>query len=276
MKKTSKGIAASLLMAVAILASVSMTNKPMDSQPPLSDYNPVVVANNNTLAKTPPEIQNLVKGLNIDIRNSAFLILQQVKDIKDYQWGESTDDGIALFVHYSIVAPTNDDPAVYNLSVDDRNNCIAAYGDNDNCWEMTYYGGPTWKSRVVDKILSSENLQNVLYKWLKPELVRLVGSLDNVQKLYMKSVVNHMIDYTAAYNHNSEQAFYLACLENDNTDAFTSIYVKDRNTMEQDWDHVANPYRRLETWVYRRVEDGTMTAAQINTWLKKLKTDLQL
>ena len=38
-------------------------------------------------------------------------------------------------------------------------------------------------------------------------------------------------------------------------------------------DEITSPYRFLETWVYRRVEDGTMSAEQINQWLKKIKAD---
>ena len=84
-----------------------------------------------------------------------------------------------------------------------------------------------------------------------------------------------MIDYTSSYNHKKEKDFYNLCLANDNSDLFTCVYkIVDISQGAYDYTDVANPYRRLETWVYRRVEEGSMTADQINTWLKKLKKDL--
>ena len=277
MKKTFKGIAASLLAAGALFACLSMATKPNNGTAPLRDHDPVTIARNNTLAKTPAEIENLVKGLNIDIRNSAYLILQEVKANDNYTWGESTNEKIDYFVLYTIISPTNSDVAISNLASDDMNNCIGAYGKNSNCYEIMWHGSPTWKARVIDKILASESLQNTLYNWVKPELVRVVGSFNSTKKLYLKNTLEHMINYTATYNHKAEKDFYNICLVNDDLDAFTCAYrIKDKNNLEFDYDDIANPYRRLETWVYRRVDEGAMTAAQINTWLKKLKSDLKI
>ena len=275
MKKTFKGFAALLLAAGTFFACLSMVTKPNNGSAPLRDHDPVIIAKNNTLSKTPTEIENLVKGLNIDIRNSAYLILQEVKTNDSYTWGESTNEKIDYFVLYSIISPTNGDVAISNLATDDMNNCFGAYGDNGNCYEIMWHGGPTWKARVVDKILSSESLQNILYNWVKPELIRVVGSFNSAKKSYLKSTLDHMINYTANYNHKAEKDFYNICLVNDDLDSFTCAYrIKDKNNLVFDYNDIANPYRRLETWVYRRVEEGSMTASQINTWLKKLKNDL--
>ena len=277
MKKTFKGIAATLLAAGAIFACFSMATKPIDNATAsrmAADHLEVTRAENNTLASTPAEIGNLVKGLNIDIRNSAYLILQKVK-CKECDAGDFLDNfGIAYFVNDFIMTPTNQDPAIYNLAVDDYNDCVATYGEDGDCYKIMYSGGPTWKTRVIDRLLSSERLQTALYQWILPELKRVVGSYDPTRKAIVSSAINHMIAYTSDYDHRAESAFYKACAANGDLDMFTSAYrIVD---MEYDFDHVSNPYRRLETWVYRRVADNTMTASQINTWLKRLKADLGL
>ena len=157
-----------------------------------------------------------------------------------------------------------DDPAINNIAVDDFNNCAAGKGDdNVECYRIYYTtGSPAWKTQVVDKILASESLQNIVYEWIKPELIRVVRSFDDTRMAYLKGAIDHMIDYTSHYNHQAEKNFYNECVDAEDLDEFTSGYT--------------NPYRRLETWVYRRVEDKTMSAQQINTWLKKIKKDLNV
>ena len=228
---------------------------------------PVDFAEDNTLAKTPAAIENLVSGFNIDIRNSAYRILQRVEEDDSYEWG------IPYFVQDNILTPMRDDPAIYNLAVDDYNECLANKGNE--CYSLFYTtGSPRWKTQVVDKILASESLLNIVYEWIKPELIRVVRSFDDTRMAYLKGAMDHMIDYTSHYNHQAEKNFYNACVDAEYLDMFTTGYRVVNMTV--DYSEVANPYRRLETWVYRRVEDKTMSAKQINTWLKRIKKDLAI
>ena len=165
MNKKINRIAAMLLTSGVLLACLSMSIQPYDNKSMMRDYDPVVVAKNNTLAQTPTEIENLAKGLNIDLRNSAYMILQRVKESDSYKWGENSNEQIDFFVLYNLIEPTNDDPAVRNLAEDDMNDCLGAYGDQGNCYEILWYGSTTWKARVIDKILTT----NLIYQ--TPELL---------------------------------------------------------------------------------------------------------
>ena len=274
MNRTISKIAASLLVAGTLFTCISMVTRSNDnSSAPLRDHDPVVIAKNNTLAKTPDAIQNLVKGLDIDVRNSAYLILQNAKNNEDYKWDEG-NGAISYFVLGSLIEPMGSDVAIANMLMDDVKDCIAAKGEDSDCWMMYMGISPTWKSQVLDKIYASEKLQNVLYAWIKPELIKVVSGFNPTKKTYLKGAFDHMIFYTASYNHQKEKNFYKACMANNDPSLFTSGYrIVD---MDSDYSVVANPYRRLETWVYRRVEEKTMTAQQINTWLKKLQKDLSL
>lgn len=274
MNKKMNRIAASLFVAGALLACVSMATKPNNNRPaPLSDHEPVVIAENNTLDKTPVLIQELVKGLDIDVRNSAYLILQEVKNNEDYKWDEG-NGAISYFVLGSIIEPMGNDPAIYNMLQDDVDACIKTSGSDNDCWRLWMKISPTWKAQVLDKIYASEKLQNMLYEWIKPELIRVVGNFEETKTTYLKGTIDHMIDYTASYDHQKEKLFYTTCVNYNDLDLFTTGYrIVDMNA---DYDVVLNPYRRLETWVYRRVEEGSMTTAEINVWLKRLKKDLDI
>jgi hypothetical protein len=109
----------------------------------------VVIAKNNTLAKTPDAIQNLVKGLDIDVRNSAYLILQNAKNNEDYKWDEG-NGAISYFVLGSLIEPMGSDVAIANMLMDDVKDCIAAKGEDSDCWMMYMGISPTWKSQVLD------------------------------------------------------------------------------------------------------------------------------
>ena len=87
--------------------------------------------------------------------------------------------------------------------------------------------------------------------------------------------MNHMIQYTANYNHQAEKKFYNDCCSSPyGADLF--VHPGKIVDMAPVDDGITSPYRFLETWVYRRVEDGSMTAARINQWLKKIKNDTRL
>lgn len=275
MNKKMTKMAASLLAAGALFACISMATRPSENRPaPLNDHDPIILAKDNTLAKTPDSIQQLVQGLDIDVRNSAYLILQEVRDNEDYKWDEG-NGSISYFVLGSIIDPMGSDRAIGNILADDVDACLQVNGPDSDCWKIYMQGSPTWKARVLDKIYASPNLQNVLYNWIKPELIRVVHGFNETKMAYLKGAFDHMIDYTASYNHQAEKEFYTACINDNDPDVFTTGYRVEDMAVDY-FGAVVNPYRRLETWVFRRVEEGSMTAAEINVWLKRLRKDLDI
>lgn len=241
---------------------------------------PVEKAQGNPLAATPADLQNLVSGLDIDIRNSTYLILQDIERERSYanSSGETADFAFSMM---NIIYLMYTDPAVSNVMAKDYNNCLKSIGlerlkkgEGRGCAE---HWGETWKTQVIDRLLASTSLQNSLYEWVKPELCRVVGKLDSDQQTRMKKAISHMIAYTANYNHQQEKTFYNHCVNSAYGEwlfNFTGKIV-DMKPVAVD-DHSENPYRHLETWVFRRVEEESMSASQINGWLKKVRSDTGL
>ena len=239
---------------------------------------PVEVASNNTLSDTPEEIEKLVSDFDIDIRNSTFLILQGLN--KDIPSGQSSGKESELYFSMTnIIYPYYDDPGVVNAMAKDYNDCVQSVGleelnkgGGQNCIDNF---GVTWKQRVEKILLSSTALQNIFYEWIKPELKNVANRLAGNRRTYMQNALNHMIDYTENYNHQAEKNFYNECC-NSKTGEELFVYpgkIVDMNPVDGE---VVNPYRFLEAWVYRRVENKQMTAFQINKWLRRIKEDMNL
>lgn len=290
MKKTLTSITAALTMLLALggcnFSSDKSSNNNEESpslnwtleqflQPPY----PVETATGNTLASTPDDIRNLVSDFDIDIRNSAYLILQNAQNDKSYEQ-VSGKQSEYYFLMVGLVYSIYNDPGVANAMATDYNDCIRSIGverlnkgEGGQCAKMW---GRTWKSRVFDRLFASPSLQNSLYGWLKPELSRMVNSFDNSRRTYMSNAINHMISYTDNYNHQAEKNFYRECQNSKYGEKLFVLPYRVVNMTPMEDEGVTNPYRYLETWVYRRVEEGTMSADQINEWLKRIKTDMGL
>lgn len=241
---------------------------------------PVERAQGNTLAETPADLQNLVSGMDIDLRNSTYLILQSVESDKSYAYNSGTKADFA-FTMTNIIYPMYLDPAITNVMAKDYNDCIKSIGEERlNKGEGRQCGdlwGKTWKTRVINRLLSSSSLQNSLYEWVKPELRRVINKMDSDQRSRMRNALAHMISYTANYNHQKEKTFYNNCL-NSAYGAWLFNFpgkIVDMKPVDSD-DCSENPYRHLETWVYRRVDEGSMSASQINNWLRKVRSDTGL
>jgi len=237
---------------------------------------PVEQASGNTLGNTPSDIENLVSGFDIDVRNSAYNILQNVKKGTSYTYATNTKQAKLYFAMTNILYPVITDAGVSNAMAKDYNDCVKSIGverlnkgEGRQCSEGW---GRSWKSQVVDKVLASSSLQNSLYEWIKPELKRVMNALNNDQRTYMKNALSHMIAYTDNYNHQAEKKFYRDCC---NSSYGEQLFVHTGRIVDMSPvdDEVTNPYRFLESWVYRRVEEGSMTASHINGWLRKIKGD---
>lgn len=242
---------------------------------------PVFYAENNSLAETPSEIQELVEGTGVDIRNSIYLMLTSEYGFSKYYDREHFSPELEeKFIQFEILYKLRSDPAIRNVFVRDYNECIMEAGlegihkrdfpvDKLNGW------GITWKTRFIDRLLTSEKLQNILYDWVKPELKHFVQRCNDVQKMYLADAFDHMIVYTSQYDHQAEKDFYQACCA---SDYGANLFITTRKIvdMKPSGFEEANPFRHLEAWVYRRVEEGTMNADQIHDWLIRIKEDLNL
>lgn len=286
MKNHIISVAIALTMLIA-LGGCNFTNKD-EGADSSSDWNleqfllppyPVEIATGNTLPNTPADIRDLVSDFDIDIRNSAYLILQNAKDDKTYAQVSGKQSEYYFFM-VGLVYSIYNDPGVANAMATDYNDCIRSVGveglkkgDGIQCGDKW---GQTWKNRVFKRLFASQSLQNSLYEWLRPELLRMVNSLDNSRRTYMSNAINHIIAYTDNYDHQAEKSFYRDCQNSEYGEKLFVLPYRIVNMTPMENEGVVNPYRYFETWVYRRVDEGTMTADQINSWLRKIKNDMGL
>lgn len=240
---------------------------------------PVEIATGNTLSSTPADIRDLVSDFDIDIRNSAYLILKNAKNDKSYTQ-VSGKQSEYYFLMVGLVFSIYNDPGVANAMATDYNDCIRSVGveglkngEGSQCGEKW---GQTWKNRVFKRLFAHQSLQNSLYEWLRPELFRMVNNLDNSRRTYMSNAIDHMIAYTENYDHQAEKNFYRDCKNSKYGEKLFVLPYRIVNMTPMEEEGVVNPYRYFETWVYRRVEEGTMSANQINIWLRKVKTEMGL
>lgn len=242
---------------------------------------PVFYAENNSLAETPSEIQELVEGTGVDIRNSIFLMLTSEYGFSKYYDREHFSPELEeKFIQFEILYKLRSDPAILNVYARDYNQWIKEVGlegihKGDFPIDKLSGWGITWKTRFNDRLLTSEELQNILYDWVKPELKHFVQRCDDVQKMYLADAFNHMIVYTSQYDHQAEKDFYQACCA---SDYGTNLFITTRKIVDMKPTGIeeANPFRHLEAWVYRRVEEDSMSADQIHDWLIRIKEDLNL
>lgn len=244
-------------------------------------YKEVKTIEDNPLPSMPSELLPLVEGTDVDFRNSAYGILYGIlsEDRAYYNVNYFSEGMVKHFVTFGFIDKMVNDNAITNVRIKDYNDCMENtkeedLGDSD-CDDELEGWGSTWTTTFVAKLLASEQLQNILYNWVSPVLHKLYADSDMKLKMCMADVVNHMIDYTARYDHEAECSFYLACQESDyGEDLFnTTCMIEDMEPYEYT---VGNPYRPFETWVFRRVREESMTAEQIHGWLVRFRNDLNL
>lgn len=247
------------------------------------DYNEVQTIESNPLSDMPSDLDSLIQGTEVDLRNSAYgILLGIMKENQDYYDAQYFDNSMVKhFVTYGFLGKMLVDPAIANVRYRDFNECLDEAKEDEEdpehygCYDELNGWGYTWKTVFVNKLLASERMQKVLYDWLKPVLQNLYDESDVKVKMCMTYAVNHMLEYTAHYDHSAECRFYYECLESEyGEDLFNSTYeIED---MEPLWYSIENPCRPFETWVFRRVSEGSMTATQIHSWLVRIKKDLNL
>lgn len=251
--------------------------------PEYMDYREVETIEPNPLPVMPSDLDTLVQGTGVDLRNSAYGILRGIMaENQDYYEVQSFGNRmIEHFVTYGFIDIMLDDPAITNVRFRDFNECVDEAKEDEidpkshGCDNELKGWGYTWMNSFANELLASEKLQNILYDWLKPELLNLYNETDVKVKMCMTDVVNHMIEYTAHYDHSAECSFYYDCVHSRyGEDLFN--FTCEIEDMEPNRHKIENPYRPFETWVFRRVCDGTMTAAQIHSWLIRIRKDLNL
>jgi hypothetical protein len=230
----------------------------------------------NNVSAVPTELSKLTAGTKIDLRNSVYIWISTVEnfDHKKPGYGNITQyEQPVFFIPYAIFnLAGNLDPMILESGKNDLQKCVDSGIEINEAYNTCYLS--TFKNNIAYKVYSSATLQQVAYNWLLPEWKKSLSKMDSDKKRLISDILNHMIKYTANYNHKKELDFFNSC-KNGKEYLFTSTYeiINGEPNYENGTKH---PYRKAEAWVFRRINQNHMTAVEINNWLVKLKSDLQL
>lgn len=150
---------------------------------------------------------------------------------------------------------------------------------------------------TMAEIYASPESQETLYEWAFPQVKEEFGNLDHMSQAIYLDALMHAYDYALTYDHE-EQKRYLERLRSCEKDP--EAECKDADALEdtdRDIPLVSSyedffvavdpfdpinppetlqydPYRKLEAWIFRRVENGDLTAEQIANWIERVVFDL--
>jgi len=121
------------------------------------------------------------------------------------------------------------------------------------------------------KFISSFRLLSILYEWVMPPVKQTFQLLDKRDQIEYMDILNHTIRYTNKYNHERELNYltwlqYRAKAKND--PSIENLFI------ERNPSNIISPYRKIEAFVFRRVQEG-MKIEHIRRLLAKLNRDLQ-
>lgn len=229
----------------------------------------------NKVSAIPPKLANLADGTKIDLRNSVYLWIRTVENfdhrIPNYAYSRfsSIKQQPVFFIPYALFnLGSNFDPMILATSREDMKKCIDSGMKRDVAYQICWLN--TFRNKILYKIYASPSLQLITYNWIMPEWKKSFNQMDDDKKRLISEILNHVIIYTENYDHLKELKFYNKC-KNGKEYLFSSVFEEIDGEIE-----LTNPYRKAETWVFRRVYHNHMTASEINTWLVKIKNDLNL
>lgn len=177
---------------------------------------------------------------------------------------------------------------------------MTAYGvlqtSNGAAWEVFWFEGYYEKPSTPDSmraIFRSKSLRKVFYNWAMPAVKKAFGSLTKKdQEQYLK-IFEHASQYLAGLNTATYRAEvqYLAELEQGR--CRDKVWLKSRNIKLPEWmrgpeeirycrdlftwynpQGVENPYRKIESFAFRRVREGVDAQAQ-KYWVDRVIADLR-
>jgi len=133
-----------------------------------------------------------------------------------------------------------------------------------NFWRRTLTPEDVRK-QFFSKVLSSEDTLNTLYEWALPSAKQMFLSLDRSDQIEYMMILRHIKKYVRKYDHNVELNYLRKLKSQGFVDKFIRIGP----------DGKFNHYRKLETFVFRRVFDGSMRPSRMKVWLRRLEKDIQ-
>lgn len=145
-------------------------------------------------------------------------------------------------------------------------------------------------------VLNSKNFVKTFYDWISPSVKKKWNGLNYMTKAELMLMIKHSEAYLANIDVKAEDAYLEACKKIEGRVLFGQSHVQfhrplsaksyfirwDRNKDFYDNDlnkpypeYATSPYRRLETFFYRRIKDGVKVEA-LQYLVRRLKEDMKL
>jgi hypothetical protein len=221
----------------------------------------------------PKELQDLGDKETIDLQKAVkSWIAGGMKE--DYShWGEDSQEQVLVayglfnlgnYISREITASGNRD---LQRCYDDKDDKDAGYAECSDVWLQTF------KQKVAYPVYSSKSLQKIAYNWVKPYWKEAISKMDASRRNSYRSMLNHAIRYCENFDYQSEKEFLARCEKPDSELYFTSNYPLNADG-EYDYDATPNNYRKIEAWVFRRVDAQHLSIDEIQGWLQKVKSEL--
>jgi len=219
----------------------------------------------------PSALSVLANPLNIDLRSIAYFWIKTLKefDYTGFDVTEKPQDYPAYFIAYALFY--SDNQQISKSGMKDYDDCVKNGSSPEEAVKCFLR---SFKEKLMYRIYSSKELQEEAYMWLLPEWQEALAGMQNERKKIISDIINHCISYTKNYNYSKELNFYNQC-QGDKEYLFTTTARIVNGVPDYD-NGIVNPYRKAEAWIFRRVHMKHMTAAEINSWLKRIKKDVKL
>lgn len=151
----------------------------------------------------------------------------------------------------------------------------------------------TFRRQVLPQLYRSPSLLEAVYAWVKPKLLAKFVQVDSENRAAYLDILRHGERYLASFNYAQERA-YLARLERgqckndhkpewwdetrDGMRGWAEYWKQDVCVLlftHQDPNGRTNPYRKLETFIFRRVHTDKVPVVLMQRWVSRFRADLE-
>lgn len=216
----------------------------------------------------PKQLQDLANKEKVNLQTAVKFWIAGAMNEDYSDWGK--DAQVQVLVAYGLFNLGNYQSREIRESGNrDIQKCMDNGGTD--CFNTAWL--KSFKEKIAYPIYKSKSLQDLAYKWLKPIWKEAIDQMDQNRRDSYMAMINHAIYYCNTFDYDSEKAFLVQCEKGDNKSHFTSCYPINKDGTVN-FDGNPNNYRKLEAWIFRRVNDNHMSITEIKDWLKKIKSEL--
>lgn len=190
------------------------------------------------------------------------------------KWEAVLDAAVSAFYENPAIydkVPSSTDPGLLERDPAYFRQIVAAYGvlrpANNYNKLPNYNKAGAYDDMMLQlfEIMKSDELRDVAYKWAKPVYIEAFKKIpDDYQRIYIE-IGKHAVDYLDDFSYRKEKR-YLKKLRKANEEWKFTIYAPDGSKPV---------YRKIEAFIYRRIDHKDMSKKELQEWAKRLLADLE-